>query len=452
MKFEADQIRFDPASTADPAGRVFYWQDEVFRGIKASAAPFYRSLFDQGILPSLFRSGLIETEVVSSTLPGYELILKHYTIPFRSYCFEWCSEMLKQAALKVCDLAVELERIDLQLNDMHPWNILFDGWQPKFIDFTSIVPIDSRRLHGRYNEFCYSFLYPLKAMAAGRGRLARCLLQRGLTDKAYREEIVTLLPTLQSTVLRGSNLINRGPMSRLRNIFQRNATKEQVLALLSHVRCQVEDIKVRPHGTEWSGYSDDPDYWLDFEPNDRWSHKHRNVFTILKRLQPGSLLDIGCSRGWYSQLAARQGIQVVAFDIDEPSLNALYHDARSSNLSILPLLIDFVRSRPQTISYDIPAERIRTEMVLALGLVHHCVFKEWLRFDVIVKELSAYTQQWLLVEFVPPDDRHVSKWYSDQFSWYKLDNFMAALEKHFTNIEIMESAPVPRKLLLCEKR
>jgi len=111
-----------------------------------------------------------------------------------------------------------------------------------------------------------------------------------------------------------------------------------------------------------------------------------------------------------------------------------------------------VRSRPQTISYDIPAERIRTEMVLALGLVHHCVFKEWLRFDVIVKELSAYTQQWLLVEFVPPDDRHVSKWYSDQFSWYNLDNFMAALEKHFTNIEIMESAPVPRKLLLCEKR
>lgn len=451
MKLETDQIRFDPASTADPAGRVFWWQGEVYRGIVASATPFYRRLFDQGILPSLFRSGLIETEVVSATLPGYELILKHRTIPFRSYCFEWCSEMLKQAAFLICDLSLELARVGLQLKDMHPWNILIDGWQPKFIDFTSIVPFESNRPRWQDDGFYYSLLYPLQAMAAGKGRLVRCLMQRGLTDTPYREEIVRLLPTSQGMVLRGSNLMNRRPMRALRRLFGQDARQEKAIRQLLRLRRQVEAIEVKAPRTGWSNYSDDPEYWLDFEPNEKWSSKHRNVYEVLRRLQPKSLLDIGCSRGWYSQLAARQGIQVVATDIDEPSLNTLYRDARALNLSIQPLLIDFVRPRPQSISYNIPAERICTEMVLALATVHHWVFKDWQPFDIIVKELSAYTQQWLLVEFVPPEDRHVSQWSPNRFSWYRLENFVAALRKHFRKIEIMESTPAPRKLLLCEK-
>ena len=49
--------------------------------------------------------------------------------------------MLKEAALLTLDLCIRLAEKELTLQDAHPWNILFDGHHPVFIDLGSITPV-----------------------------------------------------------------------------------------------------------------------------------------------------------------------------------------------------------------------------------------------------------------------------------------------------------------------
>jgi hypothetical protein len=90
-------------------------------------------------------------------------------------------------------------------------------------------------------------------------------------------------------------------------------------------------------------------------------------------------------------------------------------------------------------------------MVFALALIHHLVFEQHLNFEQITDELSTFSNRWLLAEFIPRDDRHVRKWWSEQYSWYTLENFITALRRKFQRIKMYPSYPDQRLLLLCEK-
>ena len=136
------QIRFHPHSFADPAGRLFSWRGELYRGIRSESAPVIRCLIDDGIIAGLVERGLlVETYPTGLKLAGYELILQHRTVPFPAYPEEWCPLMLKDAALTQLELLSELAACGFTLKDAHPWNILFDGWKPVYVDLASIVPL-----------------------------------------------------------------------------------------------------------------------------------------------------------------------------------------------------------------------------------------------------------------------------------------------------------------------
>ncbi len=62
-----------------------------------------------------------------------------------------------------------------------------------------------------------------------------------------------------------------------------------------------------------------------------------------------------------------------------------------------------------------------------------------------------FAANWLLVEFIPREDRYVSEWWSDKYSWYTLDSFITFLKQQFQSIRIYPSDPKPRVLILCEK-
>jgi hypothetical protein len=91
------------------------------------------------------------------------------------------------------------------------------------------------------------------------------------------------------------------------------------------------------------------------------------------------------------------------------------------------------------------------EFVLALAVVHHLVSKQYLNFGQIARTFSLFSQKWLLVEFMPPDDEWVQNWLTPEFSWYTLENFISELSNYFKDIEVLESYPSPRKLLFCKK-
>jgi len=173
------EVEHHPLSYADPSGRLFSWRGDLYRGVYADRAPFYRELFASGVAAALIEKGLmIAAEPADLCADGFGLILKCQRVPFVSYPFEWSSEMLRSAALLMLDLQRELLRHGLVLQDGQSWNILFDGARPVYVDWGSIAPTSNGAWAGD-SDFRGFFLYPLRFMAAGHRRLARRL---GLFD------------------------------------------------------------------------------------------------------------------------------------------------------------------------------------------------------------------------------------------------------------------------------
>ncbi len=477
-KIPVDEIRFHPVSFGDPAGRLFRWQDGLYRAIAPDRASFCRELFDSGMVRTLFeRRWLVETEIAPLEMPGYGLVLKHRRIPFVSYAFEWCAAMLKEAALCVLDLERELARARLTLQDAHPWNVLFDGPRPVYVDFGSIVPLNAETVWRASNEFCQYFLYPLQMMAHGHGRVARWLLHD--TDHGILPEECAALtgrpadrPTLRRLSLDALALLKsrlpfrfHAPLkegtARVRSIVTERLLPDRWRRHLEHaleevfdrLREEVERIPTVEPRTEWSEYYHAA--FPSFDPSPAWSAKHRSVRQVFDEARPATVLDVGCNRGWYSQLAARSGARVVAFDTDETCVTRLHADAADAALPILPLIGDIRNPAP---GYGLdnqwiaPAtERLRCEWVLGLAIVHHLAFKMRLSLDQIVQGLSAFSSRGLLVEFIPPDDRYVSEWRPERLPEYALDTMRAALERRYRVVRVMPSDPEPRVLLRCEK-
>lgn len=470
-KIPIEEVSFDSTSYVDPNGRVFEWRGEVFRAINPKAAPFYMDIWERGIFQQLQDEGLlVKTERTSFCLEGYDLVLKHYKIPFLTYCIGWPAPMLKEAALLTLDINLRLAESNLTIQDAYPWNVYFDGVKPVFIDIGSIVPVDPNFIWAAYHQFCQFFLYPLHLYSIGRGKIARLLLTHyweGVQDddllyeipfsyKIRNPRIVSriILPSLLDRIFRAlpsqwrDKFNNQG-----RQLHNKFNTPELRVRFLHSLRKDVESIDVSSHKTHWWDYYQEK--FPSFDGTNNLSPKHKTISDILDRLRPRTVLDVGCNTGRYSILAAEKGARVIAWDKDESCVSQLYYEAKEKDLYVIPLVMDFINPSPSfgwcCRQFPSSVERLRCEMVLCLALMHHLVFKQWQNFERIAEALSVFSDKWALLEFVPRDDEYVKACWHERFDWYTLENLTKSLYRHFSKIQVHDSYPEGRKLLVCEK-
>jgi len=464
-----NEIVYHPMSNGEVDIRLFWWQGKLYRAVGDQKASFYRELFDRGIIQQLIKKGfLVETKLTSLQLDGYDLVLEHRLIPFVSYPFEWCAEMLRDAALLVCDLQIELYQHGLVLKDPHSWNLLFDGPKPVYVDLGSIAPYDQYGPSAGYGCFCPFILYPLIVMSEGHTRIARWLLHDG--THGVLEGEVALLNRKASRGLKMKKRAGRASSVLQRILPQRffQLLKDVILSVnlvplpgvsgtsrefWIGVRKEIERIDIPCSETQWSDYYES---FPSLAPSNRWKAKQQSVYKVLSELRPGTVLDVGGNRGWYAQMAADLGSRVVNFDTDDSSIMRCYLDAKQKDLSILPLVMNFTSPSP---SYGVgdkksasASERLQSDLVLGLALTHHLVFKQNRNFEIVVDALATFSKKWLLVEFIPKEDQYVRDWWTPDFSWYTLESFVQALGKHFSEITMLPSDPEPRVLLLCRRK
>jgi hypothetical protein len=462
----SDSVAFQPVSHADPNGRLFRWNGRLFRQVSDRRSGLYRRLIEEGTAGRLAGRGLlVETSIAPFELEG-SLVLEHREIPFLSYPYEWPAPMLRDAALTTLDLAIELLQEGLCLQDAHPWNVLFDGPDPCYVDFGSIAPLEEADHVFAADEFDEFFRFPLLLMAAGQARIARSLLhdhERGVTPDEFaalweheslracvggasRRLASRVLASLPERSAAAARRVIEGMRERRR---ARPGTRDPLGELRSR-REEIARVPVELAPTPWTDY-----YGSEFPPFDdtsAWNPKHVEIARTLERLEPETVLDIGSNEGWYSQLAARGGARVVSFDRDETCLAKLYEAAREQRLPILPLVMNLMNPSPgYGLSSDWPPalERFRCDVVLALALVHHLALRQQIGFERIVRALSAFARRALVVEFVPPEDRYVREWLTPVYHWYTLDRFRTALARRWERIAIVPSTGV-RMLLVCE--
>ena len=454
------EIHFHPLSFQDEAGRLFHWRGGLYRGVSGGSAPFLTRLLQGTTGPELVATGLlIQTTVTPYALEGFELVLSHRLLPFASYPFEWCPAMFKAACLTIINLAIELARHDLMLKDAHPWNVLFDGCRPVWIDLTSIIPAHGRRIWPAEAEFYDNCLHPLELMAQGRDKLARAIIAdsevvlRGDLEQFGRSGslLIDVTTALLSHVPERKRKMVRKTLRPLRSVVSRKAGPAAALPLLQRlegIKREVENVAVPFGESAASAHT--------FEPEENWNAKQRSVHQILRRTMPRTVLDIASGSGWYSELAAHFSEDVVAFDTDPEAVGRLYTSARARPFSILPLVMDFTRPTAARglagHSHIAATERYPCEMVFLLGFLHDLVFRyRRLGLNEICDGLAMFAKRWLVVEFIPGDDPEVGPLWSDWFSGYTLDNLKSALGRHFSRIEILPSHPHPRVLLFCAR-
>ncbi|MCP4535629.1 MAG: hypothetical protein GY832_00610 [Chloroflexi bacterium] len=434
MKLKLSEIEFDRGSVVDPSGIVFHYDGRVFRAIPADYAPVYKEFLQSDFIQNIFDAGLIETWISDIELEGFELVVEHKKVPVLSCWTEWCSTMIHDATITICKLNLELCRHGYITKDTQPGNVQFIDGKAYWIDFGSIVPLRAQGTFS-FGDFRDHSLLPLWLLSKGCHNLGK---------QIYREVGKGYFKT-QST---------RRPFRwiPLKYTFIRLGARNNTLAALDKLLEYVNNLSVKPLRSVWTDYGQGG--MPPVNRPDQFKEKASAVYRLLQRLTPGTLLDVAGNKGWHAELAASMGHRAISFDIDDASVCDLYRRVKANQLPILPLVLNFLYpTAPYSVGLGKQSafERLRSDTVLVLALVHHLVFKEQMRFEPIAEIISRYTGKYALVEFVPRDDQYVRKWLKPYHYWYSLDNFVKSMERHFLTIEIHESWPEPRKLLLCSK-
>jgi len=449
-----EEVTFHPHSFGDSDGRLFSWRGELYRGIKSESADFFKRLFDHGVIEKLTAEKLlIESETTGLTLEGYAMVIRHRCVPFVSYPQEWCAAMFKDAALAYLQLAERLRSQGLRLKDTHPWNLLFDGCNPVYVDFTSISQITDSERYISADKFRRYYVYPLLLMAHGQERITRHLLPdyEGISSSELSLLMGQANPTLRAVVKHG---IKRAVPETYREgfkrllgslglLYSRKPGQRSQIDCLSTLREELQSIRL-------PAADDDP------SQGDSLSSCRDGNATPLERLekiiadcQPGSILTIDARRRVSSGLATLAQGTVVAFGKNSGPVTGLYCDGRDKNLPLLPLVMDFIDPTPsrglQSHLCIAAAERLKCDMVLAFGLMDRMMERS-LRFDQIVDGLAQFAKRQLVVDFLPPKGDPKL----EACSGYQNENFINALGKKFRKISRCSGHAEGAALLLCE--
>jgi hypothetical protein len=454
-------------SYIDPAGAVYVVDGRILRGIHSDFTDFFTKVLQNPLVREMLGKQIVETEIVQDRQIGYPLALEHRPVSPASYCYEWSAQMLRDAALLTLDICLRLTETGLTLKDASPWNVLFEGSRPIFVDFTSIMEEDPHLAWVAYDQFCRLFLFPLVLHSLLNGRVARALLMDA-TNGIADHELTSLLPfgvLLRLPWLIGRVYLPRTFLNIIHTLGKGEAlgaiskrfipSREARRAFYKGLRKDVLSVRLKAGKSRWSKYYENIE---SFFHSEGFNLKQATVAQILEKCAPNSVVDIGCNIGGYSILAAQAGAQVTAFDSDEDSVGLLYQLVKQKSLNILPLVMDILSPSPaygwRCMQFSPAVERFRSEMALALALVHHLAITQRQTFERIVLALADYAEKWLLIEFVPLDDPRVIELLATnqrEMSWYTLENFIEALRSVFQRVETYPSHPEGRVLILCER-
>lgn len=461
-----EEVHFHSTSFMDPNGKVFVWKGKLYRALFQGKSEFYKSFIESNTYSELSSEGkMVETQWTPLHLEGFESVLKHRLIQFPSYCMEWPPEMLRDAALLTVDLCLKLIDDNLTLQDSYPWNILFEGTRPVFIDFGSIVSVNPSFLWIPYQQFCDFFYHPLLLQATNYRAVSRKFLFDYL-DGVPAEQLVRLLNPLQKIRLPGYFTrvsIPHALSRRMSSAKWEKKLQQSTKGLTQHISKAnrktffrklyktIERIKFPAQKTVWNAYYSSTD-------EEQTRKKQNCVQKVLDRVGPKTVLDIGSNEGLFSSLAGRFGASVVAFEPDEQCVSQLYCRAKEKNLRVLPLVMDILNPTPSFgwcgKQFEPAWERFKADLVLVLALIHHLVFTKGQNFPRIIESIKAFQKEYALYEFVAKEDpmaARLRRRISFDDEWYTLSYFQKTLEDHYKSVEIIEKVSDTRTLILCRR-
>lgn len=468
-EIDIDSIQFI-GPNRDNVGRVFYLEGRVFRAINTDSVNKVRKILSCGLIDELVKERLFpKTTETNYKLNGYGLVLEHQKINCLTYPYEWSFYMLKDAALTILKVNLIAKKYDYQIKDGHGFNIMFDYATPMFVDLGSFVEIDDNyNGWSVYESFIRHLYYPLRIWAGGNGYIAQRILSytneylshssyylyrnpiyrmfniskiQGLLKIWFKYKQLTIYPSELIKIKRP------GLIGKLLVFFKEMNLLPFRVPDISHLYNKVEKISKKQTFTQWGKYHD------QFRNDGRLlgsSPRFDRIIEIIKKYDMESVLEIGGNQGHFSRLLLeRTGLKnVICTDYDENAVDQMYRIARSENIKLNPVLMNFMY--PTFVNNDPTTyERFKSDAVIALAITHHLILTQQIPIDNIFAEISKYAKRYVFIEFMPLG------LYSHDYAappvpaWYNLEWFKDAFMRYFKLI-IVEQTEKNRVLFFGE--
>lgn len=458
------------SSFRDPDGRVVLDDGRIVRVVHAHAAAAFDALLQTPFIRQAVADGLVvRTSPAESalarrvTLPGedHARVVEHERVPFVSYPSEWPAEMLHAAAALTLELAVGAAAAGWELKDATPFNVLFRGPVPVFVDLLSFRRRDaSNPIWWARGQFDRTFLLPLlqHRLLGTPPHRAFALSREGVAP----EDLAPLLhfrdrfrPRVQRLVLLPARIEGRRT-----SYAPRPMPAEQAGfvygRLLRLAQRDLAAVAPRSRASTWTGY-------LEEGPHAEAYHARKQAWcaAAVERCRPRWVLDLGCNTGALSETAARAGAQVVAVDSDDAVVGLLWRRARAEGLPVLPLRIDLLAPTPAFGWRNGEGEsfldrcRGRFDLVFAFAVLHWLGIVGQVPLGDIVALLAEMTTDRAVVEWIPAEDaqvrRMLARFPSAAARWTR-EALQRAIEPHFEVEEDLRLDGSDRSLLLLRRR
>jgi hypothetical protein len=428
-----------PSSYRDPSGFIFEKDGVLYRQVNISFKEHFDHFIQSGLYDKLVKKGfLISHETIQENLTGnkdYYTTIKPERVEFISYPYEWSFDMLKDAALLTLQLVKEAVQSGLILKDATPYNIQWHKGRLAFIDTLSFEKYTETPWIA-YRQFCENFLGPLLIMHYSKKQLPALMLAwpdgiplniiQSLLPKRSRFSLHTYLHIHLHAKLSSKQKDNTEKA--------RTLSRQKLLNLIGSLEILINKLKIPAQETAWSGYYEEASQRKDYLEQKKkiiedWVGKSGNIRTAI---------DPGANEGEFSKLLSKKNIYTIAADFDPYCINNLYSwIKKNAETNIQPLVIDLSMPTPaigvnneERSSF---INRSRTDLVLALALIHHLAIGKNIPFEKIAAMFSNMGRN-LIIEFIPKEDEKIKLMLGrkkDIYTEYDEMNFVKAFEKYF---------------------
>lgn len=472
-------------SFRDPSG--FFWINEEGRALRCvfpdqvqdiqfllKQKPFEGWIQSNKVIQSRILDNKETQEVIQNTpfakdfpLMSEGIILEHRRILFPSYPYEWSPLMLYEAGLLTLELAEKSLDFGYSLKDATPYNILFDGNPPCFVD---ILSFEKRNLLDGtwkpYAQFIRNFILPLLAQKYLGSSLKEIFLitRDGISsDRIYKELnfVQKLLPRFFSLVTLPQWLGKRKQESTSvqyqPKLFSSPEQAKFVLKMiLNNLRKKLVQLKPKSQSSTWTQYAECSHCTPEYS-----SIKEKWIHDFLKENFVQNVLDLGSNLGTYSKIFAKKASSVVSVDIDPEVIDLFWNENKRSFPNILTLNMDLAWPSPALgWEYRLTKTFLQRsagyfDTVLMYAIVHHLMITHQIPLELIVNLSQQLTQKWLIIEYIGFKDplfQRLLRGREDLYKSYSEDYF----EKCFTNsFEIIRKQKIPnmdRSLYLMKRK
>ena len=428
----------------EPLGTKYESEDgRILRGIPNKNNKIVMEMFKCGMIKELIGKSLIPHMKIIHGDETFSMYVEEERIPYVVYPYEWSWGMIYTAAecvLKVNEIAL---KYGYQLVDPHPYNIVFRGALPYYVDLGSFQKVkESNKYWLGRNHFLRNYLYPLriasKRLGYGAPVIAKCLVGLDLIDIDILEFVHLFSWKCPKGMIdfgwKVYNIILGYSFELYKRIARERVSEtcQRYQREMRKLRKELRKYKVNDIG-RWSNYHDTVKEDGTLEKGSRFDR----LCDILKNLDINTSLEIGGNQGTFSDLLIKRGIvrRALNSDYDSGAIDKAFM-RHVGNDAVYFAVCNIMDTDER--GYHKRSERFKSDIVIALALTHHLILTQKVRLSSLLQILTEYTNKYILIEFMP-----LGLWDGKKKTevpeWYTLEWFTKEMAEYFKIIKTLQT-------------